>query len=56
MNNFLTAVYRDLTCLAAASLITLVFGMAFVQSTSVAPGSHGHPMAQVTGAPRAANS
>jgi hypothetical protein len=56
MTNFLTSVYRDLTCVAAASLITLVVGMAFVQSTSVAPGSHSRPVAQVTSAPRAANS
>jgi hypothetical protein len=32
--------YRDVTCGAAAALITLTLGMAFVQSTSVAPGTH----------------
>ena len=40
MNTFVSALYRDLTCGAAAILITLVFGAAFVQSTSVAPGTH----------------
>ena len=40
MNTFVSALYRDLTCGAAAILITLVLGAAFVQSTSVAPGTH----------------
>jgi len=31
---------RDVTCGAAATLITLVLGATFVQSTSVAPGTH----------------
>jgi hypothetical protein len=35
--NAVTALYRDFTCAAAAALITLVLGMAFVQSTSAAP-------------------
>ena len=39
MNAFASALYRDVTCGAAATLITLVLGMAFVQSTSVAPGT-----------------
>jgi hypothetical protein len=35
--NAVTALYRDFTCAAAAALITLVLGMAFVESTSAAP-------------------
>jgi hypothetical protein len=38
MNAFVTALYRDVTCAAAAAVITLVIGMSFVQSTAVAPG------------------
>ena len=38
MNAFVTALYRDLTCAAAAAVITLVIGMSFVQSTAVGPG------------------
>jgi hypothetical protein len=38
MNSFASTLYRDLTCAAAAALITLVIGLSFVQSTSVAPG------------------
>jgi hypothetical protein len=38
MNSFASTLYRDLTCAAAAALITLVFGLSFVASTSVAPG------------------
>jgi hypothetical protein len=39
MNTFINAALRDLTCVAAATVITLVAGMAFVQSTNVAPGT-----------------
>ena len=39
MSNFINAAYRDLVCVAAATLITLVLGAAFVQSTSVPPGA-----------------
>jgi len=39
MNPFVSTVYRDVTCAAAAVLITLLLSAAFVQSTSVAPGS-----------------
>ena len=39
MNAFVTALYRDVTCGAAAALITLVLGMSFVVSTQAAPGS-----------------
>jgi len=35
MNSFASNLYRDLTCAAAAALITLVFSLSFVQSTSV---------------------
>jgi hypothetical protein len=38
MNTFVSTLYRDLTCGAAAILITLVLGAAFVRSTSAAPG------------------
>jgi hypothetical protein len=37
MNAFISAVYRDLTCTAAALLITVVVGASFVQSTAAAP-------------------
>ena len=40
MNSFASNLYRDLTCAAAAALITLVFCLSFVQSTSVPPGTH----------------
>jgi len=40
MNSFASTLYRDVTCAAAAALITLVFGLSFVQSTSVPPGTH----------------
>jgi hypothetical protein len=35
MSSFVSTVYRDLLCVAAATAITLVVGLAFVQSTSV---------------------
>ena len=37
MNTFAAQLYRDVTCAAAAALITLVIGLSFVQSTSAAP-------------------
>ena len=37
MNAFVSTVYRDLTCAAAAAVISLIVGMSFVQSTAVAP-------------------
>jgi hypothetical protein len=40
MNAFISAFYRDLTCVAAALLITVVVGASFVQSTATAPGPH----------------
>jgi hypothetical protein len=39
MSTLISALYRDVTCGAAAILITLVLGAAFVQSTSVTPGT-----------------
>jgi len=37
MNAFISALYRDLTCAAAALLITVVMGASLVQSTAAAP-------------------
>ena len=37
MNAYVSAVYRDLTCAAAALLISLIVGASFVQSTATAP-------------------
>ncbi|HKD54210.1 MAG TPA: hypothetical protein VKB72_08300 [Steroidobacteraceae bacterium] len=39
MNAYLSTVYRDLSCAAAAILISLMVGMSFVQSTAAAPAS-----------------
>jgi hypothetical protein len=36
MSTFVTALYRDVTCAAAAALITLVLGVSFLESTAVA--------------------
>jgi hypothetical protein len=36
MNAFVSALYRDLTCAAAAVLISVIVGMSFVQSTATA--------------------
>ncbi|HSY46164.1 MAG TPA: hypothetical protein VK800_08950 [Steroidobacteraceae bacterium] len=40
MNTFAATFYRASTCAAAAVLITLISGFAFVQSTSLPPGVH----------------
>jgi hypothetical protein len=48
MNPFIATAYRNLTCAAAALVITLIVGASFVQSTSVAPGSHASPGAAMT--------
>ena len=40
MNTFTAIVYRDLACAATATLITLLLGLACVQSTSLPPGTH----------------
>jgi len=39
MTTFVSTVYRDLTCAAAAAVITMIFAASFVQSTSVPPGT-----------------
>jgi hypothetical protein len=43
MNTFTSMLYRDITCGAAATLITLVLSVTFVQSTSLPPGARGWP-------------
>ena len=37
MNAFVSTLYRDLSCAAAALLISVVVGGSFVQSTATAP-------------------
>jgi hypothetical protein len=39
MSPFISTVQRDVTCGAGAVLITLILSAAFVESTSVAPGT-----------------
>ncbi|HYL03909.1 MAG TPA: hypothetical protein VEU54_10885 [Steroidobacteraceae bacterium] len=39
MNAFAATLYRDVTCAAAALLLTTVFSMAFIESTAVPPGA-----------------
>ena len=39
MNAFVSTLYRDLACAAAALLISWVIGASFVQSTATAPGA-----------------
>jgi len=52
MNTFVAHVYRAFTCGAAAALITVMFGLAFVQSTSVPPGAHAGAPVVAAAAPR----
>jgi hypothetical protein len=40
MNAFASSLSRDLTCAAAALLISLVVSMSFLHSTATAPGAH----------------
>ena len=40
MDTFTSMVYRQLSCGAAAALITLVLSLTFVQSTALPPGTH----------------
>ena len=40
MNTFANTLYRDVTCGAAAMLITTVLSLTFVQSTALPPGMH----------------
>lgn len=37
MNRFASTLYRNVTCAAAATLITFVLSLSFVASTSAAP-------------------
>ena len=39
MNAYISAVYRDLTCAAAALVISFIVGASFVQSTATAPAT-----------------
>ena len=47
MNTFASTLYRDVTCAAAAMLLTTLFSMAFVESTAVPPGTRAHASAVV---------
>jgi hypothetical protein len=40
MNTFVSRLPRDLTCAAAAAVITLIAGLSFVDSTAQPPGMH----------------
>ena len=40
MNAFVSSAYRNLTCVAAAVLISVVMAMSFVHSTATVPGAH----------------
>ena len=39
MNAFFSVLYRDVTCAAAAVLITMILSAAFVESTAAVPGT-----------------
>lgn len=39
MNTFVATAYRNLLCLAAAALISMVAGLGFAEATAVPPGS-----------------
>ncbi len=45
MNAIVSSLYRDLTCAAAALVISVVIGASFVQSTATAPGTVHAPAA-----------
>ena len=45
MNAIVSSLYRDLTCAAAAVLISMVIGASFVHSTATAPGTASAPAA-----------
>ena len=51
MNAFVSILYRDLSCAAAAAVITLVLAVSFVQSTAVTPGARAAAVAAVMTAP-----
>ena len=40
MNSIVSRLSRDLTCAAAAAVITLIAGMRFIDSTAQPPGAH----------------
>jgi hypothetical protein len=44
MNAILSRLSRDLACAAAATAITLIAGLSFVDSTARPPGSHASGM------------
>ena len=49
MNAIVSSLYRNLTCAAAALVISLVIGASFVQSTATASATHAAvPTAQAT--------
>ena len=50
MNAFTFTVFRHLTCVAAAVLISVVMGMSFVQATASAPGAHSPATARAANA------
>ena len=47
MNAIVSSLYRDLTCAAAALLISLIVGASFVQSTATAQASQATAVAAV---------
>lgn len=46
--NALNVLYRDVSCAAAAIVITAVLGLSFVQSTAVTPGARAAAIATVS--------
>jgi len=50
MNAFAFTVFRHLTCVAAAVLISVVIGLSFVQSTATVPGAHSPAAARTVNA------
>jgi hypothetical protein len=45
MNTFANTLFRDMTCGAAATVITLVLAMSFVTATAEPYGAHAHKTA-----------
>ena len=52
VNNFSSMVCREVTCGAAAALITLLLSMTFVQTTARPPGAHHWPVVFVAVQPQ----
>ena len=48
----LATLYRDLTCAAAAAVISVLVSLSFVTSTAVPPGTHATRRARRGGAAR----